>query len=79
MSTEQLDQAITIKEAADALRVVELTVKRLIDRGSLPSFRVGRARRIWRKDLIEFCRRSLEAEKAQKESVADTLRAKDHG
>jgi excisionase family DNA binding protein len=38
--------ALTINEVADQLRVGRTTVYRLVRSGELPSFRIGRSRRI---------------------------------
>jgi excisionase family DNA binding protein len=44
---------LTVQDAADELRVPRSTVYTLIASGELPSFRIGSARRILRRELLE--------------------------
>lgn len=50
-------EVLTLGEAAAFLRLHPETVRRLLQRGSLPGVKVGRTWRIHRKDLEEFVRR----------------------
>lgn len=45
------DVAITTRQAAELLSCCEMTVVRLAKAGKLPSFQVGRRRRIWLSEL----------------------------
>lgn len=42
---------LTVREAADWLRVSKATIRRLIDAGKMPALRVGRSIRIARTEL----------------------------
>lgn len=49
------DRLLTVKEAAETLRVTEWTIYRLMKRGQLPFIKVGkRFTRIRRRDLEAF-------------------------
>ncbi len=49
---------LSIKEVAHALRVDEMTIRRMLGRGELPYYRVGGGTiRISRADLAEYLRR----------------------
>jgi excisionase family DNA binding protein len=63
--------ALTIDQAASVLQVHPLTVRRAIDAGSIPSFRLGdrRIRRIWFRDLLGYVK-GVEAVKAGGAAVA---------
>jgi excisionase family DNA binding protein len=60
------DVALTDKQAAETLGVCTLTVRRLMSRGELASFLVGRARRIWLSEVRAYTHRSQEREIAEK-------------
>src|SRR5262245_22479156 len=49
-----LSEAVSAREAADALGVSERTIRRAIDRGELPAIKLGRAFRIPRPVLDEY-------------------------
>ncbi|MGH3441711.1 MAG: helix-turn-helix domain-containing protein [Nitriliruptorales bacterium] len=48
------DRLLTVSEVADALRVSNMTVYRLIKGGDLPAIRVGKNYRIRRTDLDQY-------------------------
>lgn len=48
-----------IREACDFLRISPALIYRLMDSGDLPYVKIGRARRIPRKALVEFAARGL--------------------
>lgn len=53
-STPLSEPLLTVAEVADALRVSNMTVYRLIKAGELPALRVGRNYRIRSTDLERF-------------------------
>ena len=59
---------LTIREVAEFLHVVPLTVYRMIDRGDLPAAKVGRVWRIRRQDLQAYLDRSISRPKDEKEA-----------
>ena len=52
-----LPQLLSIREAAEILRVGHQVIRRAIARGQLPSIRAGRQHRIRRQDLSAYLRR----------------------
>lgn len=55
---------LTIKEAAERLKVSPSFVYNLVARGTLPSYRIGSCRRVSEEDLLEYlknCRRDVVA------------------
>ncbi len=48
---EQKDELLTIKEAADLLKVSEVSVKRYVSKEIIPSVKIGGARRIIKNDI----------------------------
>jgi hypothetical protein len=56
MARADLDRPLTTSQAAELLGMSREGVARLVDRGELPGFRVGRHRRIHRADLEAFTR-----------------------
>lgn len=48
------DQMMSVKDVATFLNVVSKTVYRLIERGELPSYKVGKAIRIQRSDVLQY-------------------------
>lgn len=64
MSQESM---LTIKEVAQYLHVVPLTIYRMIDRGDLPAAKVGKVWRIRRQDLQAYLDRSASRPKGEKE------------
>ena len=52
-----MDKSISIQEAAEALSVHPATIRRMIDSGELPAFRVRRVWRIREKDLQKITER----------------------
>ncbi len=51
MTTPQL---LTVQEVADAMRVSNMTVYRLINSGSLPAVRVGKSYRLTEADVDRY-------------------------
>jgi len=51
MDTKQQDELLTVKEAAELLKVSEITVKRYITNDVIPSVKIGGARRIVKNDI----------------------------
>ena len=47
----------TVKELAKLLRVTEMTIYRLVKRGELPAYHIGRAMRFRRDDIEAFLKR----------------------
>jgi len=47
-------ELLTIREACDRLKLSRASLYRLIQRGELPTVRIGRARRVIREDLDRF-------------------------
>jgi excisionase family DNA binding protein len=45
---------ITVKQAAEILKVTTRTIHAHLATGALPSVKVGGARRIWMDDLLKF-------------------------
>lgn len=45
---------VTVRKAAGRLDVSERTIRRLVERGELPAYFVGRQMRIWRQDLNAY-------------------------
>ena len=54
-----MKESFRIDETAEYLGVCERTIRRLINKGELPAFRIGRSLRIRKKDLQQFLRRQL--------------------
>lgn len=52
-----MEPLMTSEEIADFLRVDIVTVRRLVNRGELPAYRIGNEYRFTRSDLEEFIRR----------------------
>ena len=53
------DGLLTIKEAGAFLKVSRATIYTLMDSGDLPFVKIGRARRIPKRAVIEFAQRNL--------------------
>ena len=54
--------AITAEDVARQLKISRSQVFDLMAKGKLRSFRIGRSRRVWLVDLVDFIRRRLEEE-----------------
>ena len=52
--TEMEDALLTVKEAAQLLRLCPATIYRLLRRGALPGHRYGRSWRLTRAGLLEW-------------------------
>ena len=50
-TVEQKEELLTIKEAADLLKVSEVSVKRYVSKNHIPSVKIGGARRIIKNDI----------------------------
>ncbi|MGC6173968.1 helix-turn-helix domain-containing protein [Lacrimispora sp. 38-1] len=48
---------LTITEVAEYLKISEVTTYKLVQNGSLPSFKIGRSWRVKLDDLLEFIER----------------------
>ena len=53
------DGLLTVREAAEFLRLSRSALYRLMDRGALPFVKLGRNRRIPRRALVELAARGL--------------------
>jgi excisionase family DNA binding protein len=60
--TELQEELLTVKEAADLLKVSEITVKRYIANETLPSVKIGGARRIVKNDVWDTIVEKIRAE-----------------
>jgi len=50
-----LDQQFyTAKELANLLKISTKTIDRMVERGDLRAYRVGRVRRFWRSDIKKY-------------------------
>lgn len=54
------DGMVTIEAAARFLSVGRSTIYVLLDRGDLPSLKIGKARRIPKRALLEYARRQTQ-------------------
>jgi excisionase family DNA binding protein len=64
MSTIATDRGLTVRQAGERIGVGERTVWRLIEIGELPSFKVGKARRLLASSVDDFVARQLAADVA---------------
>lgn len=62
------ESMLTIKEVAQYLHVVPLTIYRMIDRGDLPAAKVGKVWRIRQQDVEAYLDRSASQPKGEKEA-----------
>ena len=62
------ESMLTIREVAEYLHVVKITVYRMIDRGDLPAVKVGRVWRISQQDLQAYLNRSASRPKGEREA-----------
>lgn len=58
---------LTVNEVAAYMKIVPLTVRRMIDRGDLKAIKVGRVWRIRQEDLQDYLARSASRRKEDKE------------
>jgi len=65
----ETDALLTIREVARYLKVVPMTVYRMIDRGDLKAVKVGRVWRIRREDLERYLNRSKTGGSSLKETA----------
>lgn len=65
-----MDQALTVKDVAQLLRVDEKTVYRLVRKGELPGFKVAGAWRFTRMDLQQWIERQKSASHAATSAAA---------
>lgn len=63
------DSLLTVREVADYLHVVTMTVYRMIDRGDLNAVKVGRVWRIRREELEQYLDRSMVHDTNPKETT----------
>ena len=57
-ATKSIQEVFTVQAAADFLSVSKSTIERGIRRNEIPSFKFGRSRRIYRRDLLDFASNS---------------------
>ncbi len=50
---------LTVSEAANALRIGRTAMYELLSKGEIPSFTVGRSRRLRRSDLDDYIKRRV--------------------
>lgn len=55
--TKQMDEYLTVREVAEALKMSEKTVRRLIRQGKLPGKQIGRAYRVRRSEFDAYMAR----------------------
>lgn len=55
-SLHSYSEALTVKEAADILRVCTKTIYKIINSGELPAVKVGREMRIAKSNIIDYLR-----------------------
>ena len=63
-TTLEVQSILTIEEAAEVLRVGRTTMYELVLSGQVPSFTVGRARRLRRSDLDDYIKRRVALQRA---------------
>lgn len=51
---KETSKIMTIAEVAEYLKISEVTTYKLVQSGSLPSFKIGRSWRVKMDDLLEF-------------------------
>ncbi|MDD3413448.1 MAG: helix-turn-helix domain-containing protein [Lachnospiraceae bacterium] len=54
---KETSKIMTITEVAEYLKISEVTTYKLVQSGSLPSFKIGRSWRVKMDDLLEFIER----------------------
>lgn len=54
---KESSRIMTITEVAEYLKISEVTTYKLVQSGSLPSFKIGRSWRVKLEDLLEFIER----------------------
>jgi excisionase family DNA binding protein len=65
---DDLPLALTTKEVAEVLRVTETTVKNMLNAGTIPAAKFGRAWRINRDDLLAYLRGQKPLQSPQSEN-----------
>jgi excisionase family DNA binding protein len=55
------EQLLTVEEVSNRLRVSRSSVYGMIERGELPSIKLGKSRRIPHKAVVEFVQKALAA------------------
>ncbi len=56
-------EIMTVTEVADYLKISEVTTYKLVQKGVIPSFKVGRHWRVKREDLSEFIEKQKRGER----------------
>lgn len=77
MEAEQV--ALTTQQAADLLNVSRPFLVKLIDTEKLPSYRVGRHRRVYKSDLLAYKEQSLKERKKILQKLVDEAQDLDLG
>lgn len=54
----QMDSVMTLRETAEYLRLSEMTVLRLIQKGVIPGIKIGRQWRFSKDSIVNFVNRS---------------------
>ena len=68
------DELLTMKEAAELLKVSEVTIKRYIHNETIPSVKIGGARRIIKNEIWDtFILKMKEGHEYKTEEKADTI------
>jgi len=66
---QQTEELLTIKEAADLLKVSEVTVKRYVSKEVIPSMKLGGARRIIKNDIWDSIIEKIREEHNSKTNI----------
>ena len=66
-----MESLLTTEEVADFLRVDIVTVRRLVNRGELPAYRIANEYRFTRADLEEFMKRQRVSTKEEAKKVLE--------
>jgi excisionase family DNA binding protein len=69
---EQLGEFYTVTDLARVLKLTEVTIYRMISRGELPCYTIGRVKRFRSRDVESFLRRCREPIKAEHNSRRST-------
>jgi excisionase family DNA binding protein len=73
------DEVLSTQQAADLLNVSRPFIVKLIDTKELPSYKVGRNRRIYKNDLLSYKEKSLKERKKILQRLVDEAQDLDLG